>query len=249
MLVHCTTCNKALERWPSIVRRNKTGSWFCSAECRHTFDRTSIAEPCPVCNKEFSYKPYRKKHSKIITCSQACRFVVLGWGSRVVYCAWCGEDFRRRNAEFSKRNKHFCSRICMGKWQSSNIKGEASPTWRGGYQPYYGADWKTRRREARIRDGHQCKACGCNQSGLSYTIEVHHIKPVRLFPVSNDANELSNLITLCRPCHIKADVLARWLFDKARRQSENFHPLQDDIAIAGIYFDSVSSSPKILTSH
>jgi len=119
----------------------------------------------------------------------------------------------------------------MGKWQSEHIKGEKSPTWRGGYLPYYGADWKANRRATIIRDGHACQSCGSVDD-----LEVHHIKPVRLFVSPNDANDLVNLVALCRLCHIKADVLARWVFDAHRRKSEAFHPLQNNIGIARFYF-------------
>jgi len=113
----------------------------------------------------------------------------------------------------------------MGKWQSANIVGDKSPTWKGGYKPYYGVDWRANNRAARKRDNHTCQHCGKLQSDVSYTLEVHHIKPVRLFDISNDANTLDNLTTLCRPCHIKADVLARRTFGKNGDNPQVSHSL------------------------
>lgn len=126
----------------------------------------------------------------------------------------------------------------MGQWQSANVVGESSPSWRGGWQPYYGKDWNKQNRETRKRDNHTCQGCGIHQSDLTYTLEVHHKKPVRLFANPNDANSIDNLVTLCRPCHVKADVFARWLFDQNRRNTQPVHPLQCDGAIARVYLDT-----------
>jgi predicted HNH restriction endonuclease len=42
---------------------------------------------------------------------------------------------------------------------------------------------------------------------LGYSLDVHHIVPFRTFKGDwRKANELSNLITLCRNCHRKAEV-------------------------------------------
>jgi 5-methylcytosine-specific restriction endonuclease McrA len=167
-------------------------------------------ETCPVCGKSFAAKPYRfktLKRAETVTCSHECRIIHLGWGKRVLYCEWCGNEFRRDKSHVNDRN--FCSSRCMGHWQSENIKGENSPSWKGGYKPYYGQDWSARRRQARERDGYCCRSCGLKEEDVTYTLEVHHIRPVRLFDNPNDANSLDNLITLCRPCHVKADVLVR----------------------------------------
>ena len=48
-----------------------------------------------------------------------------------------------------------------------------------------------------LRDGCKCMECGKSKCKL----EVHHIKPRRL----NGSNTLSNLITLCEPCHKKTE--------------------------------------------
>lgn len=234
----CSNCTQTLHRFKCNIERNTTGLWFCSYACQRAYRKSHATAPtltCPVCKVQFIVKPYRVKENIQLTCSLACKTILLGWGSQVVYCDWCGEEFRRKNAEIKPHN--FCSRPCMGKWQSANIKGEKSPTWRGGYVPYYGADWRANRKHAKERDNHRCQICGEQED-----LEVHHIKPVRLFTDKNQANELNNLITLCRNCHIKTDVFARWLFDKSRQQSEPTHPLQSDSTITRIYFNHSTST-------
>jgi len=230
MLTHCATCGKEFNRPASLIIRRK--SHYCSESCQHIGASKKVTISCSVCGKEITVRAYRVKRlgqSESVTCSRECKTIALGGGSKILYCEWCGDEFRRKNAQLNSRN--FCSRECMGKWQSANVKGDKSPSWRGGYQPYYGEDWETRRKQAIKRDGRTCQCCGSSKR-----IEVHHIKPVRLFANPNDANALPNLITLCRACHVKADVLARWFFDETRRQSQQSHPLQNDRTIVRLYF-------------
>ncbi len=44
-------------------------------------------------------------------------------------------------------------------------------------------------------------------SRYGISLNVHHIEPFHNFKNSREANKLSNLITLCRPCHSKAEAL------------------------------------------
>ena len=232
-IYNCTQCEKEFYRFDCFAIRNKTGNRFCSYECQWDYNRlrsTQAELKCPICQKNFSVRAYRVKQNIQITCSRTCKAVLLGGGSQIVYCEWCGEDFRRKNAEIKARN--FCSRSCMGQWQSAHIRGGKSPTWKGGYEPYYGVDWKANRRNAKERDNQECQACYSESA-----IEVHHIEPIRSFANKNDANTLSNLITLCRDCHIKTDVYARWLFNLNGRQSQMTHSIQNDIAIQRVYFN------------
>jgi predicted HNH restriction endonuclease len=34
-------------------------------------------------------------------------------------------------------------------------------------------------------------------------MDVHHVKPIRECEDWQEANELSNLVSLCNPCHLK----------------------------------------------
>lgn len=213
--ITCSRCGKSAPRKDWFLKHYPDREWFCSRECQKAAEAEKKALnyiPCPVCGKLFYMPPYRVKRLKRVasaTCSPECRLVLLGWGSRILYCKWCGEGFRRRNGETAKNP--FCSRECMGKWNSEHRRGEESPSWKGGYLPYYGKDWIRNRRIARARDNVTCQHCGITQSKAGYTLEIHHKIPVRLFKNRNDANAIDNLITLCRPCHVRADVEARRL--------------------------------------
>lgn len=90
---------------------------------------------------------------------------------------------------------------------SESTAGPDNPNWKGGYSRRYGAGWGTARRRALERDG-ACQHCGATEAETR--LEVHHIIPVREFREAPDADladahEESNLVTLCKRCHPKAD--------------------------------------------
>lgn len=85
--------------------------------------------------------------------------------------------------------------------------GPDNPNWKGGYEPYYGPNWYEKRREALERDSYNCQVCGItNGEHVEKTgseLSVHHIRPIRQFESTEKANQLDNLITLCKTCHRK----------------------------------------------
>lgn len=87
--------------------------------------------------------------------------------------------------------------------------GEDHPSWKGGYKPYYGPSWLPARRAARERDEYKCQRCGmADQEHIErfgQELHVHHIRPLRTFEKHAGANDLDNLITLCRDCHDKLE--------------------------------------------
>lgn len=83
--------------------------------------------------------------------------------------------------------------------------GELHHRWKGGRDPYYGDNWHEMRRAALERDGYVCQKCGKIQSEHeqehSFGLDVHHMEPLADFGTPEEANELDNLITVCRSCH------------------------------------------------
>ena len=71
----------------------------------------------------------------------------------------------------------------------------------------YGPDWPRLRRQVRERDGFRCRSCGITESGQAF--HVHHVTPFRLFLSPAQANQQSNLVTLCPACHRRAEVNVR----------------------------------------
>ncbi len=71
----------------------------------------------------------------------------------------------------------------------------------------YGPTWAGQRRAARARDGYRCQMCGLPEQGREH--DVHHKIPFRTFASPEQANQLSNLVTLCRSCHRRAETAVR----------------------------------------
>jgi len=136
------------------------------------------------------------------------------YNSIPVPCANCGKELIRQPYRANGYKYQFCDMKCLGEWRSKNITGENSPRWKGGDLPgYRGPNWIEQSKAARKRDGYRCQHCGISEKKNGRKLDVHHIMPFRTFnyiPEENEnykqANELSNLITLCRTCH----QLAEW---------------------------------------
>lgn len=77
--------------------------------------------------------------------------------------------------------------------------GEKSNWWQGGISNSpYASDWTdTLKRAIRERDNYVCRICNTLQGNRAF--DVHHID------YNKQNNDPSNLITLCRKCHIKTN--------------------------------------------
>ena len=77
----------------------------------------------------------------------------------------------------------------------------------------YGPNWPLQRDRARARDGYRCQNCGAPEKGVAH--HVHHRVPFRAFAAADtrrsyqQANQLSNLVTLCPRCHRRAELVVR----------------------------------------
>jgi DEAD/DEAH box helicase domain-containing protein len=71
----------------------------------------------------------------------------------------------------------------------------------------YGPDWGAQRDAARARDEYRCQVCSVPESNSQH--DVHHRIPFRTFESYREANQLSNLVTLCSRCHHRAEVSVR----------------------------------------
>jgi len=97
----------------------------------------------------------------------------------------------------------------------------------------YGPNWQAQRTLVRARDHYRCVRCGAVEApGRQH--DVHHLIPFRTFgyvPGLNEhyklANQLSNLILVCRTCHqrIEAGVRVRSGLDGLAYAVSNLAPL------------------------
>ncbi len=68
----------------------------------------------------------------------------------------------------------------------------------------YGPNWQKQRQLALTRDKATCQVCG-QKSDANHALHIHHKIPFRHFRSFVEANDLSNLITLCSRCHRSAE--------------------------------------------
>jgi DEAD/DEAH box helicase domain-containing protein len=71
----------------------------------------------------------------------------------------------------------------------------------------YGPLWAAIRNKVRARDGFRCQNCGTLETDRQH--HVHHKIPFRAFSSTEQANQMSNLVTLCPNCHRLAETAVR----------------------------------------
>lgn len=199
-----------------VVQASKPNR-FCSRKCSAI--ATQQHDPgkrktciCEQCNREFET---RHDHPGRF-CSQRCRSIYAArlpkgkHAERVtVCCEICGAEFIVLLSYYRLRPVRFCSVECKNKANAIEKTGKGNPNYSGGTRfPNRGRNWWSQRRAALRRDNHTCQLCGRRPKiHERRVIDVHHIKPYKDF--NGDylaANELMNLITLCRPCHVNIEV-------------------------------------------
>lgn len=181
----CKVCGKPA---PSVKQKS------CSKACADILRRKFKARVCPVCRK--SYFP--KATIRHRYCSRECYAKVRADKAfETIVCAKCGRTVRRRKVRTRPRKYHFCSRECS----LGFLAGERHSMWRGGTNPNRGRKWLKIAEQVRQRDEYTCKRCGRTQAENGEKLSVDHIKPWRSFASEREANELSNLVSLCRGCH------------------------------------------------
>ncbi|MFN2194563.1 MAG: DEAD/DEAH box helicase [Anaerolineales bacterium] len=71
----------------------------------------------------------------------------------------------------------------------------------------YGPNWNTIRAIVLARDDFRCQVCGLEASAS--VLHIHHKVPFRAFDTYHEANQLTNLVTLCPVCHRKVEQNVR----------------------------------------
>jgi len=176
---------------------------YCT-DCRHKPLRIT----CDWCGKEKRIPPSAKKEHNF--CNRKCcrawqganGIVGAPFAQVTLTCPVCGIGFSRQRNAVDRSNVSYCAKECFYEAHKSNMSGPKNPAWRGGYEPYYGPNWKRQARRTRARDGHRCQRCDIDEANLSKKLAVHHVIPIRTFERDfRRANALRNLVSLCPPCH------------------------------------------------
>jgi len=195
--VICEWCGKKFFKSPCLIERD--GHHHCSKECQlnhaHS-ERPSFT--CEVCGRVFNVPPSTPQHNACRFCSPQCAGTDVESIQKI--CKYCGKAYTviPSRADISR----FCSRKCKNAVQTKEFSGPNNPSWKGGPIDDYGHNWESQRRLALERDK-VCLLCGAPRSQCGYELDVHHIIPMREFDGNWEAaNCLSNLVALCRNCHL-----------------------------------------------
>ncbi len=204
----CIDCNKKISRYATRCK-------VCALKFLHKnmFGKNNpnwkekLKKNCIICNKKFKVKPSLSKE----TCSRKCWNIYRHQQRKkntkriVIKCDYCNKEtiYLCSVAKLSKF--HFCTKKCKDLWMSEKMCGENSVLWKGGYNNHYGLNWHKQRRLALNRDENICQICKITSEEYGMNMDVHHKKPFRLFNNYKDANNLDNLICLCRKCHSQED--------------------------------------------
>jgi len=156
---------------------------------------------CDECGKQYKVKPYTLNLTKHHFCGSRCyglwqRMHRIGVGRKrvIVYCDTCGKPIER--VPSAVLDHSFCSKNCLNKWRSEYLSGENGSQLKGGHNDYRGPNWNEQREQVLIRDSFQCRHCNSTND-----LVVHHVTPFHLFEQYLEANQIDNLITLCKSCH------------------------------------------------
>lgn len=203
------------------IRKRHRDRLTCGLKCGQALrkNRTRKEAKCPQC--EGTFWPRRSasgKWSKV--CSLACerRRLSSAHPPFIGACLSCGATVRRfrSSRQWARRGgRCFCSPAC----RIGFMRGENSTSYRGNSDPNRGPGWKRLAAQIRDRDSHQCRRCGAAHPGSGRAFHVDHVVPWRAFDDKKQANDPSNLVTLCPRCHqlktvviehawLKGDVIA-----------------------------------------
>ena len=195
----CIDCGKQLKRMNSLRCMS------CAGKARKPRQKP-LTLNCSQCGKP-SKKGYHGKHGLCRKC--AAPLVGLNRRRRIaLICPICQKEFEVQWNIARRNNDTLCSKECFDEWKKTFRVGKQNYGWHGG-KNYYGPNWQSQRRHCRKRDDYKCQECGKTQKENGKALDVHHIVPFKSFgyiPDENDnylfANDLSNLVALCRACHI-----------------------------------------------
>jgi hypothetical protein len=189
----CPVCGKTFEAYPSRLRDAKYTP-VCSRECLYRGRTLGII-------KREVTKPYNITEEGREGWRRAAqeRTGILRKPPTVFTCETCGKEVSIPQGKMCpSRQCRFCSPECA----NVGNQGAGNPAWRGGYNGYYGPNWRAQKRAARKRDGYVCQDCGRTQKDIGRSLDVHHIRRFADFDSYLEANHLDNLVSLCHRCHM-----------------------------------------------
>jgi hypothetical protein len=215
----CAECGKDIMVKKYLAEKPTKHGRFCSPTCRSKYysrinpacQKNRIVTHCALCNKMLELEPHRILERNF--CSNSCRGkygLQLRWpdgaGRKTITCSFCGKVNEVPKEEFAshkkrKQRRFFCDRKCFAGWKAANWIGENNPSWKGGWTPH-GKGWVAACEIVRYEQDYKCADCGITEDEIGKHLDIHHLRPARLFNTKREAATRSNLIGLCHKCHM-----------------------------------------------
>lgn len=186
----CPTCSDEFSTEMGV----KTHHWQIHDEKIGETERS-----CKNCGAEFTVSDYVIERGEGNFCSPECYHNSMST-KVTVECKTCGKKKNIKKYQYEKFENHFCSNDCYAEHKSESMSGKGNHMWKDGVDWIpYGAKYYKNRQKVIERDLGECIICGDDN------IEVHHITPRVKYRVDGEilpeANDMSNLVTLCRKHH------------------------------------------------
>lgn len=207
VIVSCAQCGETEVRRASDVAkhfRKGHGDFYCSNACwgRATNDKRFGLNTCLRCGEpapKNGIRRYGTPRAQRIFCSEACKDAERAEEReqralvRMRPCVRCQAMFAPANSQ-----TQYCSRPCASRAHSARMALEKNPMWNDGAtvkrrRPQQHKRFTELRPLVLRRDGERCVVCSATAP-----LHVHHIN----FDPTD--NRVSNLVTVCQPCHVKA---------------------------------------------
>lgn len=199
------TCSICGGKFASRSKKTETCSRKCAAAVRSLAVQHYTIN-CAYCGKE-TITTARGGGEARKFCNMKC----LRAASKPVdkSCAACGVSFSPVKIVNGKYVKDRQLVTCSPKCRKDLKTGPRSCNWQGGKTEYHRTrEWRLIAEKARVRDKHTCQICGKLQVDNYRKLDVHHIETYHNTNNAKKAHRLSNLITLCQPCHRKEESRA-----------------------------------------
>lgn len=185
--------------------------------------RSGVVKNCLFCGKEYYARPCK--------ISSTCCSIICANKNRAYVpdrkCIVCGNKYNCSNAEFKARNRNTCSLKCRDvlRWNSAEERRLKNPNTAKSLNNLYRRSAKMNQWRVSVftRDNYTCQKCGArNGKGRGYiALEAHHIKQFATHPELRF--EMSNGMTLCKPCHKAIPHLRKVISKHKKLLNEKFN--------------------------
>lgn len=198
----CVSCG-------SIFMSKNKHSKFCGSRCAAQYrERGSTGTyECETCGKTFTREKSRERSDRSFCSRECAQKAGLRYNSKTLSCTQCLTKFTRQPSSIREGN-NFCTHECYARWLTetgvnagaNNTRYNPDLTGKDRAEQRLNPEYAEWRLAVYRRDNFKCRKCGTGSKGRKY-LNAHHI--LNYSQHHELRTDVSNGITLCRPCHIE----------------------------------------------